>query len=215
MGKKLFNFTKNELVELASFLKRNYSTVVVISLATLFLTLDEYYPISYYWLSALLYYALLPILTIIVLLRRNPLDFGFRLGNYRVWLFHVAVALLVWIPILFISSRFSTLEEFYTIPQFDLIRYSLEISAYMFAWEFLFRGFLLFGLKDKLGEASVLVQMIPFILLHFGKPSLETIGTILMGIYFGYIVYRGNSYWPALIIHLLANISFRVIVNLW
>lgn len=215
MGKKLFNFTKNELVELASFLKRNYSTVVVISLATLFLTLDEYYPISYYWLSALLYYALLPILTIIVLLRRNPLDFGFRLGNYRVWLFHVAVALLIWIPILFISSRFSTLEEFYTIPQFDLIRYSLEISAYMFAWEFLFRGFLLFGLKDKLGEASVLVQMIPFILLHFGKPSLETIGTILMGIYFGYIVYRGNSYWPALIIHLLANISFRVIVNLW
>ena len=214
MGKKLFNFTKNELVELASFLKRNYSTVVVISLATLFLTLDEYYPISHYWLSALIYYALLPILTIIVLLRRNPLDFGFRLGNYRVWLFHVAVALLVWIPILFISSRFSTLEEFYTIPQFDLIRYSLEISAYMFAWEFLFRGFLLFGLKDKLGEASILVQMIPFILLHFGKPSLETIGTILMGIYFGYIVYRGNSYWPALIIHLFANISFRVIVNL-
>jgi membrane protease YdiL (CAAX protease family) len=129
-------------------------------------------------------------------------------------LFHVAVALLIWIPILFISSRFSTLEEFYTIPQFDLIRYSLEISAYMFAWEFLFRGFLLFGLKDKLGEASVLVQMIPFILLHFGKPSPETIGTILMGIYFGYIVYRGNSYWPALIIHLFANISFRVIVNL-
>ena len=214
MSKKSLNFTKNELVELASFLKRNYSTVVVISLATLFLTLDEYYPISYYWLSALIYYALLPILTIIVLLRRNPLDFGFRLGNYRVWLFHVAVALLVWIPILFISSRFSTLEEFYTIPQFDLIRYSLEISAYMFAWEFLFRGFLLFGLKDKLGEASILVQMIPFILLHFGKPGMETIGTILMGIYFGYIAYRGNSYWPALIIHLLANISFRIIVNL-
>ena len=170
MSNQLLNFAKNELVELARFLKRNYSTVVVISLATLFLTLNEYYPISYFWLSALIYYALLPILTIIVLLRRSPLDFGFRLGNYRVWLFHVAVALLVWVPILFISSRFSTLEEFYTIPQFDLLRYTLEISVYMFAWEFLFRGFLLFGLKDKLGEASILVQMIPFILLHFGKP---------------------------------------------
>lgn len=214
MSNKLLNFTKNELVEFYRFLKRNYTTVIVVSLATLFLTLNEYYPISPYWLSALIYYAILPVLTIFVLLRKNPLDFGFRLGNYRVWLFHVIVALLIWLPILFISSRFATLEDYYTIQQFNLWQYSLEIFVYMFAWEFLFRGFLLFGLKEKLKEASILVQMIPFIILHFGKPGIETIGTILMGIYFGYIVYRGNSYWPALIIHLFANISFRVVINL-
>ena len=214
MDNKLLHFTKNELVELYRFFKGNYSTVVVIGLATLFLTLNEYYPILHYWLSALIYYAALPILSIIVLLRRNPLDFGLRLGNWRIWLFHVVVSLLIWLPILFIASRFSSLEDFYTIPQFDSLKYILEITAYMFAWEFIFRGFLLFGLMDKLGEASILIQMIPFVLLHFGKPGMETIGTILMGIYFGYVVYRGDSYWPAFIIHLFANISFRVVVNL-
>jgi membrane protease YdiL (CAAX protease family) len=214
MSNKLLDITKRELVEFYHFLQRNYSTVVVIGLATLFLTLEEYYPISPYWLSALIYYAILPVLIIIMLLRKNPLDFGFRLGNYKVWLFHVALALLVWIPVLFLSSHFSALKDYYTIPQFDLLKYSLETVVYMFAWEFLFRGFLLFGLKDKLGEASILIQMIPFILLHFGKPGIETISTILMGIYFGYVVYRGNSYWPALIIHLFANISFRIVVNL-
>jgi membrane protease YdiL (CAAX protease family) len=215
MGNNVISLFKQELKEISSFFQRYYREIVVTGLATLFLALNEYYPISHYWLSALVYFAILPVFTIIILLKRNPLDFGFRPGNYRVWLLYVAVSLLVWLPVLFISSRFSALEDYYTIPQFDLLRYSGEIIVYMFAWEFLFRGFLLFGLKDKLGEASILVQMMPFALLHFGKPGMETIGTILMGIYFGYIVYRGNSYWPALIIHLFANISFRVVVNLF
>ena len=61
---------------------------------------------------------------------------------------------------------------------------------------------------------SILVQMIPFVLIHFGKPELETISTIPMGIYFGYVAYRGNSYWPAFIIHMFINILFRIFVNL-
>jgi len=73
---------------------------------------------------------------------------------------------------------------------------------------------LLFGLKEKLAEKSILVQMVSFVLLHFGKPEIETLSTILTGIYFGYIVYRGNSYWPAFIIYLFINISLVYFVNL-
>ena len=210
----MFTLAKNEVKSTASFIKRNYPEVVIICLATLFLTLDEYHTISTRWASALLYFGILPILTIIILLRRNPLEFGFRLGNWRVWGFHVIIFILVGFPILYIASLFTDLEGYYTVQQFDLLKYSLETLVYMFAWEFLFRGFLIFGLKEKLGELSILVQMIPFAILHFGKPEVETISTILVGIYLGYVVYRGNSYWPALIIHLFINITFRVIVNI-
>ncbi|MCJ7606199.1 MAG: CPBP family intramembrane metalloprotease, partial [Dehalococcoidales bacterium] len=213
-GNTMFNLLKIELGALGSFFKRNYVELVIICAAMLFLTLDEYNPISPRWLGAFFYFAVLPILTIIIFLRKNPREFGFRLGNWKVWSFHVLVTILIGIPVLYFSSRSSILEGYYTIDQFNLLIYSLETIVYMFAWEFLFRGFLLFGLKEKLKEMSVLVQMIPFILLHFGKPEIETISTIFMGLYLGYIVYRGNSFWPALIIHLFINISFRAIVNL-
>jgi membrane protease YdiL (CAAX protease family) len=214
MKNNVINLSVKEIKGLYSFLRRNYSEIIVVGLATLFLTLDNYHPIPPRWLGSLVYFAVLPLLTIFLLLRRNPLSFGLRLGNWRTWCFHVVVTFLIGLPVLYIASRYSLLESYYTIQQFDLLRYSLETIVYLFAWEFLFRGFLLFGLKEKLKESSILVQMIPFVLLHLAKPEVEAISTILVGIYLGYVVYRGDSYWPAFIIHLFINISFRVFVNL-
>jgi membrane protease YdiL (CAAX protease family) len=207
---KLF---KQELQAIGSFFRRNYREIVVISLATLFLTVAGYHPIGPPWVSSLIYFAVLPILTITIILRRNPLDFGLRLGNFKVWGFYVIATIIVALPILYIASRNSLLANYYTMPQFDVVKYSLETIVYLFAWEFLFRGFLLFGLKDKLKESAILVQMVPFVLVHFGKPEIETISTILTGLYFGYVAYRGNSYWPAFIIHLFINITFLIFVN--
>jgi CAAX protease family protein len=55
--------------------------------------------------------------------------------------------------------------------------------------------------------------MIPFALLHLGKPELETISTLFTGILFGYVAYRGKSFWPAFIIHLFINIFFVTLIN--
>jgi len=209
----LTKLLKKELQEIASFFNRNYREIVIVSLATLLLTLNRYFPIGPLWTSSLIYFAILPILTIVIL-RRNPLDFGLRFGNSRVWCFHVIASFIIALPILYIASRSSSLAAYYTIQQFDAVKYSLETIVYLLAWEFLFRGFLLFGLKEKLKESSILVQMVPFALIHFGKPEIETISTIIMGIYLGYVAYRGNSYWPAFIIHIFINIVFLIFVNI-
>jgi membrane protease YdiL (CAAX protease family) len=203
---------QQELRAIGSFFRRNYREIVIICSATLFLTLAGYHPIGPSWLSSLIYFAVLPILTIVAL-RRNPLDFGLRLGNFKVWGFYVVVTLIVALPILYIASRIPVFTRYYTMPQFNVVKYIPETIVYLLAWEFIFRGFLLFGLKDKLREGSILVQMVPFVLVHFGKPEMETISTILTGLYFGYVSYRGNSYWPAFIIHLFINIVFVVFVN--
>ena len=205
---------KQELQAIAAFFRRNYREIVIVGLATLFLTVAGYHPIGPPWVSSLIYFAVLPVLTITVILRRNPLDFGLRLGNFKVWRFYVIATLIVALPILYIASRSSVLAQYYTLRQFDVGKYAVETTAYLLAWEFLFRGFLLFGLKEKLKESSILVQMVPFVLVHFGKPEIETISTILTGIYFGFVAYRGNSYWPAFIIHLFVNIVFVIFVNI-
>ena len=213
-GNTVIKLFREELGAIALFFKRNYREILIICLATLFLTLAGYHPLGPPWISSLIYFAVLPLLTILLVLRKNPLDFGLRPGNVKVWSFYVVVTVIVAAPILYFASRSSTLSGYYTVANFNVATYSIQTLVYLFAWEFIFRGFLLFGLKGKLKEASILVQMVPFVLLHLGKPEIETISTIITGIYFGYVAYRGNSYWPAFIIHLFINISFLVFVNI-
>jgi uncharacterized protein len=205
---------KNELTNITVFFTKYKSEVIVFSFATLFLTLAKYHPVGNYWFSSFIYYFLLPVLVTAISLRRNPLDFGLRIGNIKFWGTFVLLTCLILAPILLIGSRFSAFQKYYDVNNFNLIRYSFETIIYLLGWEYIFRGFLLFGLKDRFDEGSILVQMVPFVLLHFGKPELETYSTILTGILFGYICYRGNSFWPAFLIHLFINISFLALVNL-
>ncbi len=209
----MFSLFVTEFRALGDFFVRNGRAVLVVCLAVLFLTLDEYHPIEPRWAGAFVYYAALPLLSILIFFKARFRDFGLRVGNWRVWGLHVLAFIVIGTPVLILSSRLGSLEQYYLIDDFNFWTYLGQMVVYLFAWEFIYRGFLLFGLRDRLGEASILVQMIPFVLLHFGKPEIETISTIIMGIYFGYVVYRGNSFWPALVIHLFINVGFRVIVN--
>lgn len=204
---------KEELLELSHFLRRNSSEITLISSATLFLALNQYNRIGSEWISEFLYFAVLPILVIIFILRKNPLDFGLRPGNIRIWGFWVVVMCLISAAVLYASSFIPSLQVYYHTEKFNMLNYFLTNCVLLAAWEFIFRGFLLFGLRKKFGEASIVLQMVPFVLMHLGKPELETISTIITGILFGYIVYRGNSFWPAFIIHLFINVFFLFLVN--
>jgi membrane protease YdiL (CAAX protease family) len=210
MSKRL----KRELLEIVYFAGRNRRELLVVSLATLFLVLARYHRLEDKWLNYVVYYFTLPVLSIVVILRRNPLDFGLRPGNYRVWSVHVAVACVVTIALLFVSARFSSVDRFYDAGGLTLPRYAVSWAALLFSLEFLYRGFLIFGLRERFGEGAVLIQMIPFTLLHIGKPEIETVGCILSGTYFGYVAYRTNSIWPAFLIHLFANVANRIIVGI-
>lgn len=205
---------KEELAEIGRSLKRNSSETIIIASAVLFLCMERYHPIEPDWLGTFIYCAVCPIAVIFIILRKNPLDFGLRLGNPRIWGLHVGVICLIAAVVLFASSFSSSLQSFYQEQNFDLLNYFWTSCISLFAWEFIYRGYLLFGLKDKLKEGAILLQTIPFALMHLGKPEMETISTIFTGIIFGYVAYRGKSFWPAFIIHLFINIFFVGLINL-
>ena len=196
-----------------NFLLTYYKEIIVISFSTLFLILHHHHRIENFWISSFLYFGVFPILTILILLRRNPLDFGLRIGNYRLWGPYVAIFLLIAVPLLYFTSDVSSVSKYYQQRgDFNILNYALKMGVYMLGWEFLFRGFMLFGLKEKFREGSILIQMIPFALLHLGKPEIETVSTIFTGVLWGYICYRGNSFWPAYIMHVVVNVSNKAFV---
>jgi len=209
----MINFFKQEFQEMHSFFKNNYREAVVLCTVTLFLVLAICRPIgSSLVVNYLIYYTILPIFTILIILRKNPLDFGLRLGDYKLWGFYVAITVIVAIPVLYVGSLLSSIGKYYTKP-FDFYRFFTQMVPLLFFWEYILRGFLLFGLKKKFKEASIFIQMVPFVLLHIGKPEIEILMCIPMGLWFGYIAYRGKSFYPAFISHTFINFTLKYFVN--
>ena len=71
----------------------------------------------------------------------------------------------------------------------------------MLGWEFFWRGYALFGLKDKFGYYSVFIQMIPFFILHKGKPEIELFSSIFAGLILGIQALRSRSFIYSWILH--------------
>ena len=69
---------------------------------------------------------------------------------------------------------------------------------------------MLFGLEEKFGYYTVFIQMIPFLILHNGKPAAETFGAITAGIALGILALRTRSILYCVIVHMsvMFNIDF-------
>jgi membrane protease YdiL (CAAX protease family) len=87
--------------------------------------------------------------------------------------------------------------------------------VYYLGWEFLFRGFMLFGLEGRCGAVlAILVQMIPSAIVHIGKPASESFAAIAAGLVFGYVAFRTRSILYPLLLHAIVGIGTDVFVTL-
>ncbi len=200
-----------ERADLEKFFKSNGRSLFVVALTTLCFILFRYHTFGSLLIKYIVLYLAVPAAGLLVI-RMNPLDTGLGIGDFRRWRLHVLVACAVSLVIVVVGARFESVGAYYEPRSAGpLARYIAERVVILFALEYMYRGFLLFGLKRDFGEGAIIVQMIPFALLHAGKPEIETIGCILTGLYFGYVAYRTGSMWPVFIIHLFANVANRIV----
>jgi uncharacterized protein len=157
---------------------------------------------------------ILPLLIIKLLLKGKLTSYGLQIGDYKIGLKYSLIFLALMIPIVwFVSANGDFIN---TYPQLDDVKYSwsiflifeLGILLYMVAWEFIWRGFMLFGLEDKFGYYAVLIQMIPFLILHNGKPAAETFGALVAGLALGVLALKTRSVLYCIISH--AGVMFSI-----
>jgi len=94
-------------------------------------------------------------------------------------------------------SRMGSFQGFYHRGLVDWSDWGLLFCShllFMWGWEFMNRGFLLGLLRPRLGVLAVYVQLLPFVLLHLGKPTFELYGSVLFGLAFGYYAYVARSF---------------------
>lgn len=175
-----------------------------------FQTYSDPYLIEYfYWfIGDFFTFLILGILIIKLVFKENLFDYGFRLGDYKLGFFLTVIFIAIMLVLIwFVSASQSFAQKYPHLSGAKLnwntfLIYETGMLIYMFSWEFMWRGFMLFGLEKKFGYYSVLIQMIPFVILHNEKPFLETFGAIFGGIALGILALRTRSFYYCVIIHI-------------
>jgi uncharacterized protein len=187
----------------------DWKIAVLTIVSTLVILIERYNKLTEWeTLDRFILFFLIPMAVVLIVFRDSPRDYGFQLGDWRAGLILTAGSILLIAPILyFLAKSDPSMREYYDW-QVQYLPWQLLVE--MFAWEFLFRGWLLFGYARKFGPEAIWLQAVPFALAHLGKPEIETLSTIFGGFVFGWIAYRTRSFLYPFIIHFFVS-SFTII----
>lgn len=151
--------------------------------------------------DAVLLFLVVPVLLLLAQ-RRSPAAHGLRPGNVRIGAAAAAVGIIASIVVVGVGSELSSDVRGYYGSKELTPGLVFETAVFMFAWEFLLRGYVLYALKPRLGpHRANAVQTIIFFLAHYSKPFIEFISTAGTGLLFGYITLRSRSVFPMAAIH--------------
>ncbi len=148
-----------------------------------------------------------PVVILMGFFKRKPGEIGLGLGDWRLasliaGLYLPLVAAGTWV--LSADPAFQAQYPHLREAAFDWQTFALYELLYVFywiGWEYLWRGFVLFGTAPAFGYLAVVVQTVPFAILHMGKPPAEAYLSILGGLALGALVWRCRSFWIAVPIH--------------
>jgi len=160
---------------------------------------------------------MIPAAVLLLAFRRSPQEAGLGLGDVR---FALIVA-AAYLPLVVVGTWFLSASADFQVqyPHFQPATLDWSVFAvyealflfYWIGWEYLWRGFMLFGTRHTFGVYAVFIQAVPFALLHLDKPLPETVLSLLGGIALGALVWRCRSFWIAIPIH-AAQMMF---LDLW
>jgi hypothetical protein len=161
-----------------------------------------------YWaLFKLINYGLLPWCCIHFVLKRPIRDFGVRFVETRAaWLTYGAMLLVV-LPFVVFASTTDAFLRVYPKCQGaadspgSLIIWELAYGTQFLMLECFFRGFLIFALARYVGSLAIFVMVVPYAMIHLGKPIAECFGSIAAGIALGTIALRTGSIWGGVAVH--------------
>jgi uncharacterized protein len=146
---------------------------------------------------------LVPVAIVLLVWRENPRRYGLALGDWRLGLPIVVAGVLVLAVVIWVVGRLPDFRAYYTdsIGDRPMWRMIIDTGVDLFAWEFFFRGWLLWALGRKYGTDAIWLQVIPFALMHVWKPEIEQLSTVVGGAFFGLLAWRTRSFLWGWLLH--------------
>jgi membrane protease YdiL (CAAX protease family) len=182
---------------------------------------DELYSYGWWALARIIGYVFVPLpLWKLIFPRDSLLDMGLRGRGFlsHLWIYGLCLAVVLPAMLLVASQPdFGTYYPFYKGSSrsiSDYLMWEAMYGAQFFALELFFRGFLLGALKRTMGSAAIFAMAVPYCMIHYGKPYLETNGAIVAGIVLGSLAMRTRSIYAGFLVHITVAFSMDFLA-LW
>jgi membrane protease YdiL (CAAX protease family) len=162
-------------------------------------------------------YVVMPIIAILCMPRVKLREFHVSLRGFasHLWIYLLMFSLIL--PAVIEASMTASFRHtypFYRLANrsaFDLWTWEAFYAAQFISLEFFFRGFILNGLRRAMGSTAVFVMIVPYCMIHYGKPLPETLGAIGAGIILGTLAMRTRSIWGGVLIHIGVAITMDML----
>jgi membrane protease YdiL (CAAX protease family) len=158
-------------------------------------------------------YFVVPALTVKLVFRERLRDHGLNTRGFfeHLWIYLVCFgAVLILVVAASFRGEFVDYYPFYRRAGrswFDLLAWEAFYAAQFFALEFFFRGFWLSACKTAMGSYGIVAMLVPYCMIHFGKPWMETLAAIAAGIVLGTLALKTRSIWSGFLIHVSVALS--------
>ena len=165
------------------------------------------------------FYFVVPVVIIKFVWRADLRHFGLRSGFEHGFWKLLGLSTAIMLPLVYwmsLTKGFAAKYPFLQIHDGEpylgttLLIWELMYFLQFFGLEFFFRGFLVHSLKPSLGMYSIFVMTVPYCMIHFSKPPVETFSAIAAGIFLGWLSYRSGSIWLGLALHLMVAFSMDI-----
>jgi membrane protease YdiL (CAAX protease family) len=181
---------------------------------------DPYFELKgFAWWSSwrVIGYVVMPLLTISAIRGERIRDYhmSFKGFTKHLWIYVLMFTLIT--PAVIIASTtqaFRHTYPFYRLANrshFDLWTWESFYAAQFVSLEIFFRGFLLHGLRRAFGANAIFVMIVPYCMIHYGKPMPETLGAIGAGVILGTLAMRTKSIWGGVLIHIGVAVTMDVL----
>lgn len=171
-----------------------------------------------FWAIVVTVSYVVPALLLIRSLGERPRDYGVRAAGIGSHFRRYAVLYAIAAPFVVAVSYTSAFQDKY--PFYEPLA-GESLWPYLYAWwilywlqfcalEFFFRGFLVHGLAPRLGYVAIFAMVLPYNMIHFGKPMAEALGAIVGGIVLGTLSLKTRSIWWGAALHIAIAFTMDV-----
>lgn len=171
---------------------------------------DEYWQLKGFgWWSGwrMFGYLILPMLVVALMPGERVRDYNLSLAGFTRHLRIYVILFALVAPAVFLASKTSSFQHTYPFYKwanrsaFDFWAWQAMYAVQFLSLEFFFRGFMLEGLRRAMGSGAIFVMIVPYCMIHYGKPMAETLGAIGAGVILGTLAMRTRSIWGGVLIH--------------
>jgi hypothetical protein len=175
---------------------------------------------AYWSLWRFVGYAVIPAVAVVATPGMHLAECGVSFKGFfeHLWIYAV-LFVIVLAMVVFVSYKpdFQSYYPFYEQAHrswFDFLAWEGLYALQFVSLEFFFRGFMLHPVKRSFGAYAILAMMVPYCMIHYGKPYLEANAAIVAGLVLGTLSLRTGSIWCGALIHITVAVSMDV-AALW